>query len=338
MSLDSLKLTKLTRRRYLGATALSTLALTPAGSLLAQPGNAMRGALMILSTPYTENGEVDYEDLAGQVAFLDRCGVQGLVWPQNSSEQRFLSREERLRGFEVLAEANRGRDRVLVLGVQADDTAGMLEYARFAEALAPDGMIAIPPTSANSLNEIYDYYRQLCQVTARPVFVQTSGGPDLELTVEFLVRLATDFPNCAYIKEEYGNVQQRIIEEVKHRPNPIKSVITASFGRSWLYEMRLGADGVMTGGAMYGDVYARLWELQQSGEEDALRDCFSKLLLMLNLDSTIPGIRLYVLQRRGIFKTTKSRRGDYRFAPHQVAEIEYRLAGLAPYLKIPIPA
>ena len=84
--------------------------------------NRMRGALMILSTPYTASGEVDYEDLAKEVEFCGRCGIDGLVWPQNSSEQRYLSVEERLRGFEVLAEANRGRDMVLVLGVQADDT------------------------------------------------------------------------------------------------------------------------------------------------------------------------------------------------------------------------
>lgn len=325
---------RLTRRQYLAATAVT--ALTPVNRLWAQPAKPMRGALMILSTPYTEAGEVDYDDLANEVAFLDRCGVQGLVWPQNSSEQRYLSRAERLRGFEVLADANRGRNMALVLGVQAGDTAGMLEYARFAEALEPDGMIAIPPTSAGSLEEIYRYYQALSQVTARPVFVQTSGGPDIELTVDFLVRLATDFPNCAYIKEEYGNVQQRIMEEVKYRPDPIRSVITASFGRSWLYEMRLGVDGVMTGGAMYGDVYARLWELQQAGQEEQLRDCFSKLLLMLNLDSTIPGVRLYVLQRRGIFKTTRSRRGNYQFSPYQMAEIEYRLAGLSPYLQIPL--
>ena len=325
---------KLTRRQALAAAAAASVA--PTGSLFAQQQTAMRGVLIIVSTPYTESGEVDYDDLVREVEFLDRCGVQGLVWPQNSSEQRYLSKEERLRGFEVLTAANRDRDMALVLGVQADDTEGMLEYARFAEALEPDGMIAIPPTTADSLDEIYNYYQALSDVTSRPVFVQTSGGPDIELTVDFLVRLATDFPNCAYVKEEYGNVQQRIIEEVKHRPDPIKSIITASFGRSWLYEMRLGVDGVMTGGAMYGDIYARLWELQQAGLEEELRDCFSKLLLMLNLDSTIPGVRLYVLQRRGIFKTTRSRRGEYSFAPHQVEEIEYRLEGLKPYLKIPI--
>ena len=67
--------------------------------------------------------------------------MQGLVWPQNSSEQRYLSKAERIRGFEVLAEANRGRDMALVLGVQAEDTAGMMEYADIAEDLMEQMLI-----------------------------------------------------------------------------------------------------------------------------------------------------------------------------------------------------
>ena len=149
----------LTRRQCLAVMAAG--AAMPFAELQAAAENKMRGALMILSTPYTQSGEVDYEDLAREVAFCDRCGVQGLVWPQNSSEQRYLSKAERLRGFEVLAESNRGRNMALVLAVQAEDTAGMLEYARAAEALTPDGMIAIPPTSANSLAEIHAYYAAL---------------------------------------------------------------------------------------------------------------------------------------------------------------------------------
>ncbi|MEQ8953293.1 MAG: dihydrodipicolinate synthase family protein, partial [Gammaproteobacteria bacterium] len=299
----------------------------------AASGSPMRGALMILSTPYTESGEVDYEDLAREVAFCEQCGVQGLVWPQNSSEQRYLSKAERLRGFEVLAEANSGRDMVLVLGVQADDTDGMLEYARAAEALAPDGMIAIPPTSADSLAEIRDYYAALCEITARPIFVQTSGGPEVELTIDFLVELATEFPQCGYIKEEYGNVHERMLALQAYQPDPIRSIFGATLGRGWLYEMRIGTDGVMTGGAMYADVYAAMWDQYQQGDQEKLRDCYSRLLLIQNLDQLIPGVRLYVLQKRGVFKTTRSRRGEYSFSPQQIAEIEYRFEALKPYLK-----
>lgn len=326
----------ITRRKCLAGLAATALApgMTPISVLYAAEENKMRGALMILSTPYTESGEVDYEDLAKEVAFCDACGVQGMVWPQNSSEQRYLSVEERIRGFEVLVEANRGRDMALVLGVQADDTAGMLQYARVAESLEPDGMIAIPPTTANSLEEIHAYYGALCEITDRPVFVQTSGGPDIELTIDFLVQLATDFPQCGYIKEEYGNVHERMLALQAYQPNPIRSVFGATLGRGWLYEMRIGTDGVMTGGTMYGDVYARLWKLYQQGAEEELREVYSKLLLIQNLDTLIPGVRLYVLQQRGVFKTTNSRRGEYRFSSQQIAEIEYRLEALKPYMTV----
>ena len=122
-------------------------ALFPYARILSAAENKMRGALMILSTPYTSDDQVDYEDLAKEVVFCAQCGVQGVVWPQNSSEQRYLSREERIKGFEVIAEASSGTGMSVVFGVQADDTQGMLDYAEFAESLNPDGMIAIPPLS-----------------------------------------------------------------------------------------------------------------------------------------------------------------------------------------------
>jgi len=329
MSIDSL----LTRRTLLAGMAASSS--LPFGSLLAASASKkMHGALMILSTPYTESGDVDYEDLAKEVAFCDQCGVQGIVWPQNSSEQRFLTKAERIRGFEVLAEANRGRGMSLTLGVQADDTAGMLEYARVAESLEPDGMIAIPPTSADSLAQIRAYYAALCEITSRPIFVQTSGGPEIELPIDFLVQLARDFPQCGYIKEEYGDVHARMLALQEFQPDPIRSIFGATLGRGWLYEMRIGTDGVMTGGTMYGDVYARLWQLHLEGRHIELRECYSKLLLIQNLDTLIPGVRLYVLRKRGVFKTTNSRRGEYSFSEQQIAEIEYRLEALKPYMSV----
>ena len=161
-------------------------------------------------------------------------------------------------------------------------------------------MIAIPPTEATTLQEFRDYYAALCEVTGRPIFFQTSGGaPDVVPTVDFMVDMAREFPNLAYVKEERPPVHERMLALREHRPDPIKSIFGAAFGRQWLYEMRLGMDGVMTGGAMYADIYARLWELHVAGKQDELRDLFGKLLLMLNLDRTIPGIRLYVLKRRG---------------------------------------
>ena len=321
-----------TRRELLTAAAAFTA--YPALAEKAPDAKTMQGAFIILTTPYTTAKEVDYEDLTGEIAFLDRCGVQGLVWPQFSSELVKLTQQERMRGMEVLAKASRGRKPVLVLGVQGADTAEMLEYAQHAESLGPDAMIAIPPTKAKSLNDYREYYRALCKLAKRPVFTQTSGGaPGLELSVDFMVDLAREFPNFGYIKEEHDPVIARMRALIAHRPDPIKRVFGATFGTGSLYEMRVGSDGTITGGAMYADIYAQLWNLHRQNKMAEKRDLFSKLSLMLNLDHDIPGARLYLMKKRAIFKTTVSRQKDTHVTPEEIAEIEYRFEALKPWLR-----
>jgi 1-pyrroline-4-hydroxy-2-carboxylate deaminase len=330
----------LTRRECLGI--LSAAAFVPRLTL-ADTSNAkpMRGAFMILSTPFTDSGDVDWDDLAREASFVDRCGAHGIVWPQGSSSVANLTKAERLRGMEVLATAVQGRRTALVLGVQGPTTAEMLEYARRAEALAPDAMIAMPPSTAKTLDDYREYFRALGQATKRPVFVQTSGGArDLVPSVDLMVDLAREFPHVAYVKEESAPLVERMTAELALRPR-LKGIFGASFADGWLYEMRLGLDGVMTGMAMYADLMARMWELHVRGEADALRDAYSRFLLMRNLNEQIPGVDLYVMKKRGIFKTTTTRTGgaaawkvkQLTLTPQAIAEIEYRFAALKPYLR-----
>ena len=325
-----------TRREIL--TAIASPMVLEALPPRAVAGKTMRGAFIITATPYTEAKKVDFEDLAGEVDFLDRCGVQGMVWPQFASEYPYLTKDERFEGMEVLAKAAKGKKLALVLGVQAANTSEMLAFARHAEKVEPDAVIAMPPKEAASLDDFRDYYRALCKLAKRPVFIQTTGGAKgIEPTVEFIVELAREFPNFGYIKEEYKPSLPRMLALAKHRPGPIKSIFGGAAGRAWPYEMRYGLDGTMPG-AMYADVYATLWELHLRGERDQLREVFSKLMLMINLDAHIPGVRNYVFKRRGIFKTSISRKADYTWSREAVEEIEHNLAGLAPYLKIKLPS
>jgi hypothetical protein len=53
---------------------------------------------------------------------------------------------------------------------------------------------------------------------------------------------------------------------------------------------------------------------------------------MLNLDQDIPGTRLYLLKKRGIFKTSVSRQKQVNLTAGEIAEIEYRFEALKPYL------
>jgi len=329
----------LTRREF--GTAVVGASVVRGVRLRADP-KALRGVFIILTTPFTARGDVDWEDLARETTFCDRCGVRGVVWPQGSSGVANLTKAERLRGMQVLADAAHGKSIALVLGVQGRDTAEMMEYTRAANALSPTAVIAMPPSAAGSMEEYDHYFRALANATERPVFVQTSGGArDLAPSVDLIVELARDFPHVAYVKEESTPLVERMQAEIRQRP-PLKGVFGASLGSGWLYEMRLGLDGVITGMGMYPDLMASIWAMHERGDRDGVREAYAKFLLMRNAAQQIPGTDLYLFKKRGIFKTTASRTGgaaawkvvNHELEPPAIAEIDYRLAALAPYLKV----
>ena len=80
-----------------------------------------------------------------------------------ASEYSKLTREERLRGMEAIAKAAKGKKPALVLGVQGPNKAAALAYLEKAESVAPDAIIAIPPTEAKSLDDFREYYRALAR-------------------------------------------------------------------------------------------------------------------------------------------------------------------------------
>ena len=323
-------MTPLSRRHFLLQAAGAAVALAaPATEPGAKP---LRGIFIIMATPYTESGAVDFEDLEKEVVWLDRCGVQGMVWPQLASEYMTLNKDERMRGMEVIARAAKGKRPAVVLGVQGPNTAAALEYVRHAESLSPDAIIAIPPTEAKSLDDFRDYYRAIARAARRPLFMQTTGGArGVVPTLEFMMDLARELPNFRYVKEEHEPVIARMTELAKHR-DLFQGVFSGAAGRGMMYEMGLGFDGTMPG-APLSDIYAQIWSLYQSGQREKSRDLFSKLLLMLNTEQQIPATRRYVMQKRGVFKTMVSRRDKSTLTPEAIREIEFQFEALKPYLK-----
>ena len=323
-----------------------------AGSAAADP--RVRGPFPILTTPFTASGAVDYDALAKQARFIDWGGCSGMIWPQSGDSVDLLTAEEKMKGMEVLAETTRGLRTALCLGVQGKDTAEMLMFARHAEKLAPTAIISRPPDSGKTENDLREYWRALAEVATRPVILQTTGGVAYRgpiPPVKLLIELGREFPHFGYVKEEAAPILSRVRELLAARP-PIRRVFSAHGGFGWLHEMRLGTEGLITERAVYSDVLSLIWKLQHDGSDPvALRDAYSKFLLMLNLADNIPGgtfrgVQLYLWKKRGVFNTLVTRqygRGkttpatpeitELKLTDDEIAEIEYYFEGMKPYLK-----
>ncbi len=113
----------------------------------------------------------------------------------------------------------------------------------------------------------------------------------------------------------------------------MKSLFSGAAGKGMLYEWRLGMDGTMPG-APFSDVYVRIWDAWHANDREQARAIFSRLLLMINLDAVIPGTRQYIMKRRGVFKSTVSRRQNVKPSAKAVEEIEFCFESLKPYLKV----
>src|SRR5271157_4033342 len=198
--------------------AAGAMALQP--PLAAAASKPMRGIFPILATPYTAAGGVDFEDLAHEVEVFEKWGAHGMAWPQHASGYPGgVNKEERMRGMEVVAKAAKGHTPALLLGVQSTNTGQMLEFARKAEELEPDGLIAMPPLEAKSIEDYRAYYRALGKLARRPVFIQTSGGTQgIDPSVQFLIDLVKEFPHLGYVKEEVIPVNDRMKALIKAKP------------------------------------------------------------------------------------------------------------------------
>ena len=330
----------LSRRMSLGLVGLMPLTMQVWG----QPAKPLRGIMPIVTTPYMPGGAVDFESLAAEMRFFDRIGCTGAVWPQGSSDVNVLTREERLRGMTVIAEACRPLKVASILGVQGADTAEMLDYARHAEALNADAVIAMPPSGreAQTIEAFYEYFAALARAVHRPVVLQTdlAGARDaLAPPVELILRLAREFPNLVYVKEETVPLVARMKEEVRHR-DLLKGIFGASGGDGLLYEMRLGLDGEMTGQGAYGDVMVAVFDLYRQGRHAEAADAYAKWLLMKNCEEKIPGTQRTIFVKRGVFKSAATRPGAVGglrepLSADAIAEIDMRYATLKPYLKAP---
>lgn len=284
------------RRDFLKAAVFSL-----AAKGLRAGSKELRGIFPIMQTPYTESGKLDTETLAKEVKFLDKCGAHGVVWPQLASEWSELAPEERGAGAEAIMAAAKGARCAVVLGVQGPDMEAARRYARLAEKLGPDAIIALPPRESANLDRVAEYYRAIARECALPLVVQTIG----EMSVEFVVRLSKDIPTLRLVKDEAGHTLSRISEY--RRVAPKLAIFTGAHGKTMLDELERGSSGTMPASS-FADLYVQLWNDWQSGKREKAMEDLSRISLLVNQFAAygMPSMK-YILHLRGVFPNWRCR-------------------------------
>ncbi len=295
----------------------------PGGAAAGGAGDPrMRGPFPILSTPFNEDGSVDWESLARGCVFTADGGCPGVIWCQSNDAVDLLTFEEKAKGYDVCAKALEGRDDcTCCLGCNGRTWEQAVREVRAVEEVAarhPKTNVAIisrPPDLGKTQEDIRRYYEEIAKVAKRPVIIQTCVNNTCPAPeVKLLVELARRHPRIyGYIKEESGGARanERMIEENAAKP-VMHTVFSAWGGWQWLYQARrCGSEGLITERCAYAPLLGYIWKRMENGDADGtLTQAYALFRLLIdqrNMPGGLRGYSLYYLQRQGVFSTTVSR-------------------------------
>lgn len=172
------------------------------------------GVYVALVTPFTDDYEVDYEELRNLCNWLIEEGVDGLVPAGSLGEYATLTVEERKNVVETVIKASNKRVPVIV-GSGAPSTAQAVEWVQHAKEQGAAGVMALPPINYKPLeNEIIEHYKALSEVGLPVIAYNNPKDYPTDLTPDLLVEISK-FTNIIGVKEFSGDIRrmQEILEK-----------------------------------------------------------------------------------------------------------------------------
>lgn len=261
-----------------------------------------RGVFTIPCTPFDDRGMLDVESLRREVQFCVDAGAHGVVCPVNASEFWTLTDDERRQVARIVVEQVAGRVPV-VIGVAGASDQHAVMFAKHAQAIGADAVIAMPPyVRLVGQDDIMEYYRVLSAAIRLPIFIQNHDAPaGTRLSAATCARLVRELEHVDWIKEETFPPGHAIEEEIRLCGPKLKGVMGGVAGRYIMDEYRRGACGTMPACEMT-DIASAVWNLLDAGQAKEARALFNRLLPVLNYEALIPGVYKAILKRRSIIR------------------------------------
>lgn len=161
-----------------------------------------------VATAFTEDGSINFDVVGKTIDTLIAQGVHGLIVGGTTGEYYALSKDERKRLFDYVADHVKGR-LPLMAGINATTTEESLELGRHAKAAGFGSiLVAAPYYCQPTQEELLAHVRAVDDALGLPImlynFPDRTGTP---MSFEFINALR-DRPNVQAIKESTGSIQR----------------------------------------------------------------------------------------------------------------------------------
>ncbi len=294
------------------------------------PDRTMTGVYPIISMPFDSQGRIVMEDLKRQIEWLVENGVHG-VGIAVASEVYKLTEAERDDVLRAVVDQAAGRVKV-VMNTGAEGTDVAIHYSRQAEELGADALM-IRPTSFTPtvVEENVDYFERIAKAVNIPIFLQDQGSATVAPAMA--AACAKRHENLCYIKVETPPTVPRMAETKRLSEGTGLILFGGAGGAFMLEEFSRGSVGTMPGSTL-PDVFVRVWDLWQSGDQAGAAREFSRYAYIVRTLAQGQGlanwIYKHIMVRRGIFEvgSAHARHPSLRPDDLQLKEIDMQLEEL----------
>ena len=272
-----------------------------------------KGVYIISATPFTENGEVDFESADRLVDFYIEKGVSGITILGIMGEAQKMAPEESVAFLDRIMK-RAGSTVPVVVGVSDAGLDNMVRLSKISMDKGAVGVMIAPLAGLATEEKIYNYFSQVFTALGDDIPVCYQDYPQstrTEISVSLFNRMVADFEQLVMLKHEECPGLTKVSRVRKASDEGLRrvSILVGNGGLYLPQELARGADGAMTGFA-FPEMLVAVVALHQASEHDRAEDLFDAYLPLVRHEQQ-PGfglaLRKETLHRRGIIASPKVR-------------------------------
>ena len=243
---------------------------------------SLRGVWSIVATPFTPDGEVDYESIETQIHELAAGGCHGVILFGYAGEFYKLTDGERGEIFRVSATAADDADVPLMASITAQSTKVAVDRAKAAVHTGVDGLMLLPPFVTNPSDAgVREHIEAVGRAVSVPVLVQYApDNTGVPVSPDTFADISELVPNVDSYKIEC-TPPGGYISDLLERTDGDVDVLVGSAGQWMLDVFDRGAVGVIPGGGLH-EHYLQIHDHLSSGEMELATELHSELVPLLN--------------------------------------------------------
>jgi 2-keto-3-deoxy-L-arabinonate dehydratase len=251
------------------------------------------GVFPIAPTTFADNGDVDYDSQKRCIDFMIDAGVNGICILANYSEQFTITDDERERLTNVILDHTAGRVPIIVTTTHFG-TAIAADRSRQAQAAGASMVMLMPPYHGATLRPsdtaVYTYFQTVADAISIPIMIQDAPMSGVNLSVEFLARMAREIPQVAYIKAEMPGAADKLRALIEAAGDALDGPFDGEESITLIPDLDAGATGTMPS-AMIPDALRLVCDRYRMGQRDAAVAVYERWLPLINYENKQCGLR-----------------------------------------------